>query len=216
LLVLFIFLSLITFEPDSTVENGKASFYHDKFDGRETSNGEIFDTDDFTAAHRTLPFNTLLLVRNKSNNKSVIVRINDRGPFKKSRIIDLTRSAAMKLEMVPNGVVPVKIEVLGYLNEMIINDSVFSIGEIRDCYGNEMEYSNETIHIWKTDNLKHAVYMASSLCIDFDVNIGIKASEEKGTRTYSLMLTEIENKTEAEKIIKKFRKAGFINSTLLR
>src|ERR1043165_7258529 len=81
--------------------SGKASFYHDSFDGQETSNGEDYDKNDFTAAHRTLPFNSIVSVTNKLNGKSVVVRINDRGPFAKSRIIDLTHSAAMKLGMVP-------------------------------------------------------------------------------------------------------------------
>ncbi|HQW00596.1 MAG TPA: septal ring lytic transglycosylase RlpA family protein, partial [Bacteroidia bacterium] len=78
------------------IENN-ASFYHDRFHGQETSNGESYNKNDFTAAHRTLPFNTFLLVTNTLNDKSVVVRVNDRGPFKKSRVIDLTRSAAIKI-----------------------------------------------------------------------------------------------------------------------
>src|SRR5437868_123163 len=98
-------------QNDSLQTTGKASFYHDGLHGLETSSGDVYDKNDFTAAHRTLPFNTLVHVTNKQNNKGVVVRINDRGPYKKSRIIDLARSAAQKIEMVPYGGVPPKIRV---------------------------------------------------------------------------------------------------------
>src|SRR5688572_24700284 len=83
---LFIFT---TAQDDPIEKSGKASFYHDSFSGQETSNGEIYLKEDFTAAHKSLPFNTYVLVTNKKNEKSVVVRINDRGPFIRSRIIDL-------------------------------------------------------------------------------------------------------------------------------
>ena len=108
-------ISTVPAQEDSFPSTGKASFYHDKFQGGETSNGEQYNQNDFTAAHKTLPFNTIVHVTNKQNNKSVVVRINDRGPFKKSRIIDLTRAAAKKLDMIPFGVVPVKIKPLTFL-----------------------------------------------------------------------------------------------------
>lgn len=91
---------------------GKASYYHDKFNGRKTANGEQFNNNALTAAHNTLPFNTLVRVTNLKNNLSVDVRINDRGPFAKNRIIDLTRAAANRLDMIQSGVADVKIEVL--------------------------------------------------------------------------------------------------------
>lgn len=72
---------------------GKASYYADKFQGRKTAGGERFDQQAATAAHRTLPFGTKVTVTNVKNGKSVVVRINDRGPFVKGRIIDLSRSA---------------------------------------------------------------------------------------------------------------------------
>jgi len=93
-------------------EEGDASWYGGKFQGRQTANGEIFDTEKMTAAHKTLPFNTVVKVINLSNNKSTIVRINDRGPFAKERIIDLSRAAAAEIDMVDAGVAPVQIEIL--------------------------------------------------------------------------------------------------------
>lgn len=92
------------------VESGKASYYADKFDGRKTSNGEIFKQRKKTAAHRTLPFGTKVTVRNLSNGRTVKVRINDRGPFVKGRMIDLSKKAAKKLDMVNAGVADVEIK----------------------------------------------------------------------------------------------------------
>ncbi|ROL62398.1 septal ring lytic transglycosylase RlpA family protein [Bacteroidetes/Chlorobi group bacterium ChocPot_Mid] len=101
-------------EEDFTGEimTGTASYYADKFHGKKTASGEIYDQDDFTAAHRTLPFGTKVLVTNLENNKSVIVRINDRGPYKKSRLIDVSRAAAEELDMIQSGIVEVEVKVL--------------------------------------------------------------------------------------------------------
>ena len=92
-----------------TTKKGIASYYADFYEGRKTANGEIFKHNKITAAHKTLPFGTNVEVTNLKNNKSVVVRINDRGPFVKGRIIDLTKAAAKEIGMVGDGVVKVKI-----------------------------------------------------------------------------------------------------------
>jgi rare lipoprotein A len=94
------------------VLHGKASYYYGRWIGRKTANGEIYRANDVTAAHKTLPFNTRVRVTNLRNNKSVVVRINNRGPYIKGRIIDLSIAAARQIEMTKAGVVPVKVEVL--------------------------------------------------------------------------------------------------------
>lgn len=93
------------------IETGTASWYGPGFQGKKTANGEIFDTRKATAAHRTLPFGTIVIVKNISNGKKVEVRINDRGPFAKNRIIDLSKAAAEKIEMVQAGTATVKLYV---------------------------------------------------------------------------------------------------------
>ena len=95
-------------KSDRYVERGMASWYGPGFQGRKTANGEIFDTFTFTAAHKSLPFNTLLKVTNLSNNKSVVVRINDRGPYGKGRIIDLSKVSKTQIGM--DGLAQVTIE----------------------------------------------------------------------------------------------------------
>ncbi len=89
-----------------------ASYYAREFDGRTTANGERFDIRDLTAAHPTLPFNTRVRVTNLSNSLSVVVRINDRGPFTKRRIIDLSYAAAEKIGLIGPGTAKVEIEVV--------------------------------------------------------------------------------------------------------
>lgn len=93
-------------------QTGVASFYGGKFNGRRTANGEIFSEKLFTAAHKTLPMNTYLLVTNLRNKRKVVVRVNDRGPFIGNRIIDLSRAAARELRMLSQGVQRVKLEVI--------------------------------------------------------------------------------------------------------
>jgi len=105
-----------TLQPPAPVgytEEGNASWYGNPFNGRRASNGEIYDMYKLTAAHRTLPFETMVRVTNLNNNKSTVVRITDRGPFIENRIIDLSLAAAREIESVGPGVVPVRVEVLG-------------------------------------------------------------------------------------------------------
>jgi rare lipoprotein A len=94
------------------VDTGVASYYADKFHGRTTANGETFDMYALTAAHRTLPFGTKLKVTSLANNRSVLVRINDRGPFVNGRIIDLSLGAAKEIQMIQSGLAPVKLEII--------------------------------------------------------------------------------------------------------
>jgi rare lipoprotein A len=99
-----------TGEGDELV--GIASYYADEFHGRKTANGEVYDMHALTAAHRTLPFNTRVRVTSRDTGKSVVVRINDRGPFKDNRIIDLSLAAAKAIGMIGAGTAPVLLEIL--------------------------------------------------------------------------------------------------------
>lgn len=105
-----------TYYPTKTVTKytayGTASWYGTKFDGQRTSSGEIYDLLKMTAAHKTLPLPTYVKVTNLENHKEIVVKVNDRGPFKKDRIIDLSYAAASKLDMLKYGTAKVKIEVI--------------------------------------------------------------------------------------------------------
>ena len=93
-------------------QEGLASYYSTEFHGRKTSSGEIFDKNALTAAHRTFAFGTILLVTNLKNGKQVEVKVNDRGPVKPERIIDLSYGAAKEIDLVKEGLVRVRVEVV--------------------------------------------------------------------------------------------------------
>jgi rare lipoprotein A len=96
----------------SDAMEGLAAYYSDRLEGRKTASGQIFDQKLLTAAHPTLAFGTKVKVTNTKNNRSVVVRINDRGPTQAGRVIDLSRAAAGKLNMLRGGLTPVKLEVV--------------------------------------------------------------------------------------------------------
>jgi len=102
--------------PGAYVEEGVASWYGVPFNGRRTSNGEIYDMHTFTAAHRTLPFNSVVRVTNLTNGKQTEVRINDRGPFVANRVIDLSLAAAQAIEMWGPGTANVRLEIISGSN----------------------------------------------------------------------------------------------------
>lgn len=132
-------------EPDEQMV-GYASWYGPGFHGEKTANGEKYDQNELTAAHRILPMNTWVRVTNQENNRTVIVRINDRGPYKKNRIIDLTRKAAEILEFKDQGTARVTLKVVKYpkdydpqkgltpYKQTIIQIAVFSTQQRADSY----------------------------------------------------------------------------------
>ena len=121
LLILFAFILSISCNNQKGEKNdgvfiteGTASWYGEKFNGRRTASGEIFDMNKLTAAHKKLEFGTLVKVENLENGKEVVVKINDRGPFSKNRVIDLSKKAAAEIEMLNSGLEKVSISIYGY------------------------------------------------------------------------------------------------------
>ena len=112
LLLLLLNLSSPTYAKNKKVQIGKGSWYGKKFHGKLTASGERYNMYDFTAAHKTFPFNSMVKVTNLKNGRSVIVRVNDRGPYHGGRIIDLSYLAAKKLGYVKKGVAKLKIKLL--------------------------------------------------------------------------------------------------------
>ncbi len=109
-------------------ETGIASWYGPNFNGQKTSDGEIYNMYDYTAAHKILPMNTIVKVTNLNNGKSVIVRINDRGPFVKNRIIDLSYAAAKKIGLDVTGTAPVKIKVIKFEGNDYVKGYMIQVG----------------------------------------------------------------------------------------
>jgi rare lipoprotein A len=98
--------------PTGVYEEGIASYYGPKFHGRLTANGEVFDMNGISAAHKVLPFGTMVTVTNLHKGMSIVVRINDRGPFVGDRIIDLSQGAAAKIGMIKTGTARVRLEIV--------------------------------------------------------------------------------------------------------
>ncbi len=125
--------------------SGIASWYGPNFHNKLTSNGEYYNMHAMTAAHKTLPMNTMLRVTNLENGAKIVVRVNDRGPFVKSRIIDLSNQAAHRIYMVKKGTAPVRIEVIGFngvvgsslgsTKSVIMNNYAVQIGAFRNKDG---------------------------------------------------------------------------------
>ena len=194
---------------DSVSASGKASFYANILEGENTSSGDIYNLNDFTCAHRTLPFNTILCVTNTENGNYTIVRVNDRGPFNKRRIIDLSRAAAQKLGMVPDGITRIRIKELSILDLFPLDDILLYNED-----GNERDSLNKPgshyIHVWETDGLKQAIYMAASLSIDRSMDSLYIKSDGKGHRlSYELCIPASLSKKENEKMVASFRMDGF-------
>ena len=105
-------ISQANLETGMALQKGVASWYGPGFHGRRTASGERFNSNEMTAAHRSLPFGTRLRVVNEANGRSVVVRVNDRGPFAKRRVLDLSLSAAKEIQMVSGGKAMVRLELL--------------------------------------------------------------------------------------------------------
>jgi rare lipoprotein A len=193
---------------------GRASYYGDSFNGKRTANGERFDNSDFTAAHRTLPFNSYIRVTNLKNRLSTTVRINDRGPYIRSRIIDLSESAARRIGSYQHGIALVELEQLQLLKLNPIIDSIFRCEDVLDCLGNREHLRGESIRLWKTKDIIHMLYIANELYLEDDVDqVLITGSGFGPERTYSLVVTGFSNQQEAIRAADRFERKGFMKAT---
>lgn len=122
ILICFTLLSNFLFSQDSVYQKGIASYYSDAFNGRYTSSGEKYNNKFYTAAHATLPLHTIVKVTNLKNNKSVIVKINDRCFYSKTRIIDLSKAAAQQLDIIAAGLANINLTILDSGDLNIIKD----------------------------------------------------------------------------------------------
>ncbi len=233
---LLILLSFLVFSIANyaQVQTGKASFYADKFEGRRTANGEKYTHTKATAAHRNLPFGTNLKVTNLANNMTIVVRVNDRGPFVKDRIIDLSKSAATQLGFIDEGVTDVAIEVIDYKEEVA---SVPVVSEIE-----EPEFRNENkntiagtskvdvasgtvealefyelaikrvqpdwygVQIGSFQELANLIRLADNLKTSYQKNVVIQVKTIQEVKVYTLVLGEFSQRDKAERFRDKVQK----------
>lgn len=153
--------------------SGMASWYGKDFHGKHTSNGEIYNMYAISAAHKILPMNTMVKVTNLLNGKTLVVRINDRGPFVESRIIDLSYAAAKKLDIAQRGTAPVRLEIMGFhgvvksksqqKESVNVGDFLVQIGAFRNIEGSKSyarKLQNKYRRIYKVF-IKRSIYQGS-------------------------------------------------------
>lgn len=169
---------------------GIASWYGPNFHSKKTSNGEVYDMYGMTAAHKTLPMNTVVKVYNLDNNKSVIVRVNDRGPFVRGRIIDLSNKAAHDIDMVGRGTANVRVEVLGF------NGKVANTKEERD---EEVSLENYYLQIGAFSKLEGAnsIKRKFELILENRYDIIIKDSNNYKDQLHRVWISGFKSEAEA-------------------
>ncbi|MCK4664535.1 MAG: septal ring lytic transglycosylase RlpA family protein [Bacteroidales bacterium] len=221
-IILIFFLNIKLFSQENSVQYGKASFYADNFEGKITANGEKYSHSKFTAAHKTFSFGTMVKVTNLSNNKSVVVRINDRGPFINDRIIDVSKSAAKKLDFINKGVTEIKIELV---NDSTKIDKSNKITQYNDIYNGSTEYytidiqkavpAGYGIQIGSYSELDNLLRTAEELENIYDKNIIIQFAKINNKKKYRLIIGYFEKRKNAkafqEKLFKTFPDNYIIN-----
>lgn len=176
----------------STIQSGEASWYGPGFHGQQTANGETYDQNDLTAAHRTLPFDTVLEVVNQENGKSVEVRINDRGPYVGNRVIDLSKRAAEEIDMVDSGVAQV---------ELILIEAG---GEIQTSRG-DLNREIYTVQVASYDNSSDA----ESTVEDIGRGARVEQANVNGKTVYRVYFGDYTRKSRAERAQRRLSRLGY-------
>ncbi len=167
--------------------SGNASWYGPDFHGNITSSGERYNMYDMTAANKTLPMNTIVKVTNRRNGLSTVVRINDRGPFVDGRIIDLSNSAARKIQMVGAGTAPVTIEVLGFYNKN--KKQTYTVAKPKPK-PKPTVVKDSKVKTPKDKNTKYALQIASFSNVEGALQI---QSRYNNTDGYTTVIKDVEN-----------------------
>jgi rare lipoprotein A len=194
------------------VQSGKASYYADKFEGRLTASGVKYKHGKLTAAHKLLPFGTRVKVTNLSNNKTIEVEINDRGPFVAGRIIDLSKSAAEKLDFIHSGVTEVKVEVIDH------GDGKGG-GQVRPGHHNEV--TEKEFYSMRVDRLNpkgHGVQIGSfremvnlvrltqNLKSSYHKQVTVQVKLVNDTKVYNIIVGQFSSREKAGHFKSKLRK----------
>ena len=193
------------YEPLSShegfVQEGIASSYGRDFHGRKTSSGELFDMNAMTAAHKTLPLGVYVKVRHKRTGKEIVVRINDRGPFVRDRIIDLSEGAARKLDMIREGLAAVKITALGY--------KIDGKGDEIE-YRAPVSYDNGTfaLQVAAVKNRANAYRYAEDLKIKYG-SADVQEAVVEGSTFYRIRLGHYSSLRAAQSAHESFERKGF-------
>jgi len=193
------------FSADGFTEKGIASWYGRDFHGRKTSNGEIYNMHAMTAAHKTLPMNVHVKVSNLSNGRAAVVRINDRGPFIKGRVIDLSYAAANQLEIVQPGTGPVLVEALGF--KMATPEGTAAVYRQPETY----DAGTYTVQVGAFAIEANARRLAAQLRASYGA-AGVVAAWVDGQRFYRVRAGRYPSLERANAALPGFARHGFPNS----
>ncbi len=198
-------------DREGFVQEGVASWYGKKFHRKKTASGEIFNMWDKTAAHNTLPFGTHVKVENLSNQREVVVRINDRGPFVKGRIIDLSYGAAREIGLIGPGVTRVRMVALSKEVGKIKSGNTYRpLVEARD-----FKKGRFAVLVGAFENDANARRLAKRLRVIFD-NVTIRTyMPDNGKILYRVRVSTSKDLNEASKIVKKLEYLGFSESFIV-
>ena len=202
------------------VQTGIASFYADKFEGKPTASGEKYRHGKLTAAHKTLPFGTRVRVTNLSNNESVEVVINDRGPYEKNRIIDLSKSAAEKLGFVNQGLADITLEVIdpgdGKTSDPIktVDQVLVEEKEFYDFEISRLEPRGYGVQIGTYQELVNLMRLSDNLKTSYKKQVTVQVKIINGVKYYGLILGQFPSRPKAEQfradLMKKFPDAFIV------
>ena len=201
--IIFTFILSLSLNAQSTFpEYGKASFYADNLVGKITASGEKYKHNELTAAHKSLPFGSKIRVTNLTNGKSVTVRINDRGPYKKDRIIDLSKRAAEKLDFVETGITDVKIELINS-NETTTDtpkkkSTVKDIFKYYEVSAKICEPGSYGIQIASYSDSGSILKTISDFKSKYDLPIFVQESLDNNGKKYRLIVGKFDSRKEAE------------------
>ncbi|HEX5170029.1 MAG TPA: septal ring lytic transglycosylase RlpA family protein [Cyclobacteriaceae bacterium] len=193
------------------IQTGKASFYADKFEGVTTASGQKYRHNKLTGAHKTLPFGTKVKVTNLANKQSVVVVINDRGPWMEGRIIDLSRAAAETLGFVNQGLAEVQLEVVdpgdGKVNEPIHMVDNVAVDE-KEFYTFEIDRKNPKgygIQIGTYQELVNLMRLSDNLKNSYKKEITVQVKVINGVKYYGLIVGNFPNRPKAEQFREEIR-----------
>lgn len=199
---------------------GTASFYHERFNGRKTANGERYYSNELTAAHLSLPFNSIVEVKNLRNDKIVVVRINDRGPFVNSRIIDLSMAAADSLGFINAGLTPVEVRLIGFkedtlkkqnsmsrVKRWIVEKKIKGIKKKDEFFepaqNEKLNYENQKVYgvqICSFSQKENMQRMSNRLKDNYVERFNVVEIYKEEKLFYRMILGEFENREQAEKL----------------
>lgn len=176
------------------IQTGKASFYADSFEGKRTASGDKYHASKFTAAHKTLPFGTVVKVTNLANKESVNVSINDRGPYVEGRVIDLSKAAAEKLNFFSQGIADVSIEVVdggdgkGQTLPVMVEHVVVEEKEFYDFDISKIKPKGFGAQLGTYQELANLLRMADNLKNSYKKKVTVQVKVLNGVKYYSLIL----------------------------